>query len=117
MKIMDNIWGDIKSNDLPECFFILLPMKLVARVYSDGISKSQLLITAKKHFEKCGKSGIKSSSKGSIVLMVLIPVQLTMILTQESHRSYPNTLSQRLTELSKYKAGLLEDESKEQTMF
>lgn len=48
---------------------------------------------------------------GDIVLIAVVPFQLTMILTQESLTSYLNTPSQRLTELSKYKAGLSEDES------
>lgn len=49
--------------------------------------------------------------------MAVTPVQLTMILTQESLTGYLNTPSQRLTELSKYRAGLLEDERKKETMF
>lgn len=49
--------------------------------------------------------------------MVVIPVQLTMTLTQESLTSYLYTPSQRLSELSKYKGGLREDESEEETIF
>lgn len=54
---------------------------------------------------------------GNIVLIAVVPFQLTMILTQESLTSYLNTPSQRLTELSKYKAGLSEDESQKETVF
>lgn len=60
---------------------------------------------------------LKSLLRWNIVLIAVVPFQLTMILTQESFTSYLNTPSQRLTELSKYKAGLSEDESQKETVF
>ena len=66
MKIMDNICRVMKSNSIPTSIFILLPGKLVAQVYSDDISKSQLLIIAKEEKKTTSGSVGNQISKAAI---------------------------------------------------